>query len=150
MSINLRRNSRWLLSIVTLLLAAAVRGAGPEPLRIDTESGRHEFKVEVAKTDREKEQGLMFRESLAADAGMLFVYDKPQHVSMWMKNTLIPLDMLFIDSGRTVVRLARNTTPRSLASIPSGQIVWAVLEIRGGRAAELGIREGSRVTYPVK
>lgn len=140
----------WIAGIAALLLAAAARGAGPERLRIDNEAGSHEFQIEVAKTDRQKEKGLMFRESLAPDAGMLFIYDEPQHVSMWMKNTLIPLDMLFIDRERKVVRIARNTTPRSLASIPSGQIVWAVLELRGGRSAELGIREGSRVTYPVE
>lgn len=150
MPTNLRRKTLWIAGIATLLLAAAVQGAEQETLRIDNEAGSHEFQVEVAKTDREKEKGLMFRESVAPDAGMLFIYDEPQHVSMWMKNTLIPLDMLFIDREHKVVRIARNTTPRSLASIHSGQIVWAVLELRGGRAAELGIREGSRVTYPVE
>ncbi|MCC6202257.1 MAG: DUF192 domain-containing protein [Gammaproteobacteria bacterium] len=141
-------NGWAVLAMLCLVLPATA--AEPERLLITTDSGTHEFLVEVARTDREKEVGLMYREDLAPDAGMLFLYATPQHVSMWMKNTLIPLDMLFLDQDLKVVRLARNTTPRSLTSIPSGQVVRAVLELRGGRAAELGIREGSRITYPVK
>jgi len=89
----------------------------------------------------------MFRTRLAGDRGMIFPYDPPQQASFWMKNTLIPLDMLFIDAGGRVARLAANATPMSLDPISSGVPVSGVLELRGGRAAELGIKEGDSVTW---
>lgn len=145
-----RNGSVLLIVFVTAIsLCVGANGAELEKLLITTDNSAHEFAIEVAKTERVKQRGLMFRESLGPNNGMLFVYSVPQHVSMWMKNTLIPLDMLFIDVDRKIVRIARNTTPQSLDAIPAGQVVWAVLEIRGGRAAELGIREGCLVTYPL-
>ena len=117
------------------------------PLEIRTASGTHHFTVEVARTPDQQAQGLMFRTALAADEGMIFPFPNPRPASFWMHNTLIPLDMLFIRADGTIARLAANTTPQSDESIQSGEPVAAVLEIRGGRSAELGISEGDRVTW---
>ena len=111
-----------------------------------TSAGRvHRFEVWVADTPQRQAQGLMFVRDLAADSGMLFVHDAPREVSMWMKNTYIALDMLFIDRGGRIVRIARETTPHSLESIHSGSPVTSVLELRGGEAARRGIEVGDRV-----
>jgi uncharacterized membrane protein (UPF0127 family) len=117
------------------------------PLTIHSTNGDHRFTVEVAATPGQQQTGLMFRRSLAGDRGMIFPYDPPQDVAFWMKNTLIPLDMVFIRADGTIARIAANTVPESLEPVPSGEPVVAVLEIRGGRAAELGIREGDRVDW---
>jgi uncharacterized protein len=122
------------------------QGLPVEPLKIVTHDGKaHPFRVEVADTDATREEGLMFRKSLAADAGMLFDFKTPQEVAFWMKNTLIPLDMLFIDQRGVVVNIKANATPLSEAAIPSGAPVLGVLEIRGGRAGELGVHVGDKV-----
>jgi len=105
----------------------------------------HRFDVWVADTPKRQAQGLMFVRDLATDAGMLFVHAAPREVSMWMKNTYIPLDMLFIDGSGRIVRIAHETTPHSLESIRSGAPVTQVLEIRGGEAARRGIAVGDRV-----
>lgn len=116
---------------------------------IESSGKDHRFKVELARTDEERGQGLMFRTELADDAGMLFDFGPaPRPVSMWMKNTLIPLDMAFIAEGGRIARIAAMTTPRSLTSIPSGEDVVAVLEVRGGRLGELGVKEGDIVRHP--
>jgi len=117
------------------------------PLTIRSASGAHRFTVEVAGTPEEQANGLMHRQSLAGDRGMLFPYEPPQDVSFWMKNTLIPLDMIFIRPDGTIARIAANTVPLSLDPVPSLEPVSAVLEIAGGRAAELGIQEGDRVEW---
>lgn len=91
--------------------------------------------------------GLMFRRSLAPDRGMLFPFAEPQYAAFWMKNTLIPLDMIFIRKDGTIARIAPMTTPMSLDPVPAGEPVVAVLEIKGRRAAELGIRPGDRVNW---
>ena len=116
------------------------------PLTIHSANGAHRFSVQVAASFDEQEKGLMFRRSLPANDGMVFPYDPPQEVSFWMKNTLIPLDMIFI---RPDGRIARITTARALdlTPVPSGEPISAVLEIRGGRAAELGIRAGDAVDW---
>lgn len=90
----------------------------------------------------------MFRQSLGDDRGMLFPYEPPQQASFWMKNTLIPLDMVFVRADGTIGRIAENTVPMSLDPVPSIDPVSAVLEIRGGRAAELGLKEGDKVSWP--
>jgi hypothetical protein len=108
----------------------------------------HQFTVEVARTPEQQAQGLMHRQSLAPDRGMLFPYDPPQPASFWMKNTLIPLDMIFVRADGLIARIAARTVPHSLESVGVGEPVVAVLEIAGGRAAELGIREGDRVAWP--
>ena len=109
--------------------------------------GRHRFNVEVARTPQEQEKGLMFRKSLDPDGGMLFPMSPPRTASFWMKNTLIPLDMLFIRTDGTIAFIAANTTPYSREPVSAGMPVAAVLELRGGRAAELGIEEGDRVAW---
>jgi uncharacterized protein len=116
------------------------------PLVIRSSNGEHRFTVEIAATFEQQERGLMFRRELGPDRGMIFPYDPPQVVAFWMKNTLIPLDMLFIRGDGTIARIA-TATPLSLDTVSSGQAVAEVLEIRGGRAAELGIREGDHVEW---
>jgi uncharacterized protein len=118
------------------------------PLAIRTASGReHRFRVEVARTPREQEQGLMFRKSLDPDGGMLFPMTPPRTASFWMKNTLIPLDMIFIRTDGAIAFIAANTVPYSREPVSAGVPVAAVLELRGGRAGELGLREGDRVSW---
>ncbi len=117
-----------------------------EPLSIATGKGTFRFSVEVADTFASRERGLMFRTSLAADKGMLFDFKTPRLVAFWMKNTLIPLDMLFIGQNGQIVSIAANAAPRTLTPIPSGGAVVRVLELRGGRAAEIGAAPGDQVT----
>ena len=116
------------------------------PLTIRTATGTHMFTVQIAATPEQQEHGLMFYRSLGADQGMIFPYDPPQSVSFWMKNTLIPLDMVFIRADGTIARIA-TAKPLDETPVPAGEPVAAVLEIRGGRAAELGIREGDTVQW---
>ena len=118
------------------------------PLTIASDGRTHSFMVEVARTPEEQARGLMFRETLADDAGMIFPFPAPRPASFWMRNTLIPLDMIFIREDGTIARIAANTVAHSEESVTSGEPVIAVLELRGGRAAELGIGEGDRVSWP--
>lgn len=116
------------------------------PLRVTTAAGKiHSFTVEVAATEAQQARGLMFRTWLAPDAGMIFPMRPPRFASFWMKNTLIPLDIIFVRANGTIARIVANTQPFSLTPIESGEPVAAVLEIAGGRAEALGIREGDRV-----
>ncbi len=119
------------------------------PLTIRTDEASHAFTVEIADTAEEIRDGLMFRESLAPEAGMLFDFGEVRPASMWMKNTLIPLDMLFMDAEGQVIAIARNAVPGSLRSLGPGVPVRAVLEIPGGRAKELGITPGDTVEHPI-
>jgi uncharacterized membrane protein (UPF0127 family) len=128
-------------------LARSAAGLEQVPLTIQTRSGTRRFTVEVARTPREQATGLMNRESLAPDRGMLFPYAPAQNASFWMKNTLIPLDIIFIREDGTIARIAANTVPLSLEPIPSLEPVAAVLELAGGRAAELGIEPGDKVNW---
>jgi uncharacterized protein len=128
--------------------ATAESGLALIPLEITSGSGIRRFTVEVARTEDEQAQGLMFRERLAPDRGMLFPFPSPQPASFWMKNTLIPLDMIFIRADGTIARIADNTIPHSLESVRVEEPVIAVLELAGGRAAELGITESDRVSWP--
>ena len=123
--------------------------AGLDQVALTIRSGGkvHVFTVEVARTPEEQQRGLMFRESLAADRGMIFPYDPPQPVAFWMKNTLIPLDMIFIRADGTIANI-ETAVPLSLDSVPSAGNAAAVLEIAGGRSAELGIRAGDKVDWP--
>ena len=117
------------------------------PLTIRADGKSHLFRVEVAATPQEQARGLMFRQALAPDAGMIFPFPEPRVASFWMKNTLIPLDMVFIRADGTISRIAANTVPHSLAQVSSYEPVAAVLELAGGRAAELGIEAGDRVSW---
>jgi uncharacterized membrane protein (UPF0127 family) len=116
------------------------------PLTIRSKTGVHHFTVEVAATPDQQERGLMFRKSLAGDRGMIFPYEPAQEVAFWMKNTLIPLDIVYIRSDGTIVRIT-NAEPMDITPLPSGEPIAAVLEIGGGRAKELGIREGDIVSW---
>ena len=118
-----------------------------EPLTIHTSAGAKVFDVEIAADDREKAVGLMFRTSLADTTGMLFAYGQPQELTMWMKNTYIPLDMLFIRADGVIHRIAPMTEPLSERVVASGGPVTAVLELAGGAAARLGIKAGDRVAH---
>ena len=120
-----------------------------EPLTIAGASGRHAFQVEVARNDAERAQGLMYRRSLAPDRGMLFDFARVQPISMWMQNTYIPLDMIFIRADGSIARIADNAEPLSTRTIPSGEPVLAVLEVIGGTAARLGVKPGDRVEHPL-
>lgn len=108
---------------------------------------RHDFRVWIADTPARQTQGLMFVRDLPAGQGMLFVHREPLVASMWMKNTFIPLDMLFIDARGRIVSIAENTTPHSLDTISAGRPVTAVLELRGGEVARRAIRRGDRVLH---
>ncbi|CAA7611523.1 conserved exported hypothetical protein [Magnetospirillum sp. LM-5] len=119
------------------------------PLRVVTASGRaHAFTVELAETPDQLTQGLMFRTHMKADAGMLFNFGRPRPVSMWMKNTLIALDMVFIDQTGRVVGIHAGAVPHSEAVISSPSPVLSVLELNAGNAARLGLKAGDRVEHP--
>ncbi|HJO66820.1 MAG TPA: DUF192 domain-containing protein [Sphingomonas sanguinis] len=119
---------------------------------IATAQGQHKFQVERARTAAEQEQGLMYRTDLKPDGGMLFAPYPPEgggprEANFWMKNTPTSLDILFLRADGTIARIAENTTPFSQTPIPSGEPVAAVLELVGGRSAELGISEGDSVRW---
>ncbi len=131
-----------------MTLERSPAGLDQIPLTITSAGGQtHRFTVEVARTKEEQARGLMERQSLAPDRGMLFPYQTPQPVAFWMKNTLIPLDMIFIAPGGRILRIEANTVPLSLEPVGSGEAVEAVLELAGGRSAELGIAAGDRVEW---
>jgi uncharacterized membrane protein (UPF0127 family) len=116
------------------------------PLTIRSANGEHSFVVQVAATEEQQERGLMFVPSLRPNAGMIFPYDPPQDIAFWMKHTLIPLDIIFVRSDGTIARITRAKALDE-TQLPAGEPVALVLEIRGGRAAELGIKEGDMVTW---
>ncbi|WP_279479681.1 DUF192 domain-containing protein [Aureimonas sp. SK2] len=136
------------LAAAAAAFVATAAWAEAETATLVTASGRHPIAVEIADTPKAREIGLMHREELAADSGMLFDFHETRPVSMWMKNTLIPLDMLFIDKSGTVVRIARNAQPHSLETISSGKPVRYVLEINGGAAAGYGAKAGDKLEHP--
>jgi uncharacterized membrane protein (UPF0127 family) len=121
---------------------------GHGELDIQSASSRHHFTIELATAMEQQVQGLMFRRTLAPDAGMLFLYTEDHDIQMWMKNTLIPLDMIFIRGDGTILSIAERTVPQSLATIGSQGAARAVLEVNGGTAARLGIKPGDRVLFP--
>ena len=148
---------RALLAALALSLALPLAGCGGDagvaertanvPLTVAMAGQQHQFRVEVARTPEEQAQGLMLRTALPADGGMLFPFEKPRIASFWMKNTLIPLDMIFVRADGSIDRIAENTIPQSLEPVVSGGEVAAVLELAGGTAARLGIDETAKVTW---
>lgn len=133
-----------------VLLAGAVYAQALETLAIATQGGQKQsFRVEVARNDADRAQGLMYRRSMPADQGMLFDFGRVEPVSMWMQNTYLSLDMLFIRPDGTIARIAADTEPLSIRTIPSGEPVLAVLELNAGMAAKLGIKPGDRVEHPI-
>jgi uncharacterized membrane protein (UPF0127 family) len=148
----LRRLLLVAVPILALALSAIAAEApadfGQGRVAIDTASGRHLLSVEVATTPAQRGYGLMFRKELPPDSGMLFLYPKEGEISMWMKNTFIALDMLFIDKSGAIVHIAEGAVPQSLDIIPSEAPAKAVLEVPAGTAQRLSIKEGDRVIYP--
>lgn len=132
------------------VLGSSMAQAKTIPLTITSANGTHKFNVEVARTETEQERGLMFRESLPADGGMIFPMKPPRIASFWMKNTVIPLDMIFIRADGTIARIAADTVPYSLEPVDSGEPVAAVLELAGGKSAALGIAEDDKVVWTGK
>jgi uncharacterized membrane protein (UPF0127 family) len=130
---------------LALVISLGAAAASAEPLVIHSGGSAYKFEVEVVSTPADRERGLMFRKSMAANAGMLFLYPDEGSVSFWMKNTLIPLDMLFLKADGSIAHIAHNAVPHDETPIDSGAAVKAVLEVNGGTAAALGIKEGDRV-----
>jgi len=118
-------------------------------VEIASKGGVHVFTVEIADTEAAREKGLMYRKSLPPGQGMLFDFHSDRPVRFWMKNTYIPLDMIFIRSDGRILNIAENTTPMSENEVPSAGPVQAVLEVRGGTARKLGIAPGDRVANPI-
>ena len=133
-----------------MVLAGPVAAAcAPNELDLRWQGGSARFSVEVADTEALREKGLMDRPKLAGSAGMLFVYASPEHAFYWMKNTLIPLDMVFADQAGRVTRVASNAVPGDLTPIDGGAGVAYVLEINGGLAARIGIAPGAELRSDV-
>lgn len=128
---------------------ASAAEARLETVEVVTSRGRARFQVEIAATQAEQARGLMFRKSLAPDRGMLFTYKRPQPAAYWMKNTLIPLDIIYIQPDGRILSIVRNARPHDETPLPSGGLVLGVLEIAGGRAAQLGILPGDRVLHRI-
>ena len=142
-------------SIVVMLtcIGAAIGSAASDSssdstLVVATRNAQHRFTIELARTPAEMERGLMFRDRLAPDHGMLFLYEGDRAVSFWMKNTLIPLDLIFADASGRIVQIAERAVPMSTALISSDGPVRAVLEVNGGTADRLDIAVGDRLVHP--
>ena len=134
--------------VLVALVGVMARGAESDSLEIVTSTGRHVFQIEVANNDASRERGLMDRRYMAADHGMLFEFDHEAPVAFWMKNTYIPLDMIFIAPSGVVTHIAANAEPLSERIIPSGGPCVAVLELNGGAAASIGLKVGDKVHHP--
>lgn len=155
----MRINSGWLRRVLSAaaILAGLVSGAqaqqamvlpvDPAPLVADTGTEKKSFKVEIADDETERSRGLMFRENMAPDHGMLFVYSEQQQVAFWMKNTILPLDLVFIDASGKVVGVKQGT-PYSEAPISPGVPARFVLELNAGTAARIGLDDGDTVHHP--
>ncbi|MCK1734737.1 DUF192 domain-containing protein [Bradyrhizobium sp. 138] len=142
----------WLAAILVIAGCAVSAPAGAasfQPLEIVTKNGVQVFSVEMATTAEEKETGLMYRKELADGKGMLFDFNPEQEISMWMKNTYVSLDMIFIRADGRILRIAENTEPMSTKIISSRGPARAVLEVVAGTAQKYGIRPGDRVGHPL-
>ena len=142
-------------ALVLIALAVSAGGQGAradaalEPVEIETAAGPIVFNSEIMRTEAERERGLMLRPYLPELRGMLFDFGEVRSVQMWMKDTLIPLDMIFIRADGTIARVTTNAEPYSTRVLPSGEPVRAVLEINAGLAAKYGIKSGAHVTHPL-
>ena len=150
--------TRRVLFVLPVLLAIVLLGRAGDAqsqanagavVTVISANGKHRFNVELAETPVQQEQGLMFRRELAPDAGMLFDFKHPTMATMWMRNTLIPLDMLFVDAQGRIVNIHERAVPQSDAIIAAAAPVRAVIELNGGTAARLGIKPGDRVLFPI-
>jgi uncharacterized membrane protein (UPF0127 family) len=138
-----------LLSSVVAVCVGAARAAEVQSLQIIGRIGVHPFTVELAVTPEEKAKGLMFRRELPEGRGMLFDFRTEQEITMWMQNTYISLDMIFIRADGRILRIAENTEPLSTRIVPSGGPARAVLEVIAGTARKLGLATGDRVIHPM-
>ncbi len=146
----MKRIAAFALAAALFVSPAAVAQLETGPLTIDAaDGGAHAFTVELANDPDEIRTGMMNRPSMAPDAGMIFDFGQPREAAMWMKNTLIPLDMLFMGPDGKVLAIARNAVPGSLRTISPGVPVKAVLELNAGRSAELGIEPGDIVHHEI-
>lgn len=132
-----------------LAQAASAQAQQIEPLTVVTQGGEHTFQVEVARTDEQRARGLMFRRFMPADRGMLFDFKTEQPVMMWMRNTYIPLDMIFLTRDGRVINVAENTEPLSERTIASAAPAFAVLEVNAGVARRIGLKPGDRILHPL-
>ena len=142
---------RHFLVIAVLLAAApawALENFSTSELTIETAAGPKKFSIELALSEAQMEQGLMFRRSMPADAGMLFDFKQPTPVSMWMKNTIIPLDMLFLDPSGKIIDIHERAVPYSTDIIAGRVPARYVIELNGGTVERLGIKIGDQVTSP--
>jgi len=144
----LRRHLLLLVLLVATVPAWALETFGTSELTVQTASGPQKFSIELALTDAQMEQGLMYRRSMPANAGMLFDFKTPTNVTMWMKNTVIPLDMLFLDPKGKVIDIHERAVPFSTDIIASKMPARYVIELNGGTVARLGIKTGDQVTSP--
>lgn len=148
--LRLARSAPTLFGAALCVLAAFVAiAAEGTRLVATTQSGMHEFTVEMAVTPAERGRGLMFRQSLPADAGMLFDFGVDDEANMWMQNTYIPLDMVFIQADGRVHRVAKDTTPFSTEIVSSKGPVRAVLELNAGTAERIGLKRGDLIVHPM-
>ena len=151
----MRRCLLVLLAALSVLIVPCAGDAGRlaaaelQPLEIASKNGVHVFAVEMASTPEEQAKGLMFRRQLPEGQGMLFDFHKEQPTSFWMKNTYIPLDMIFIRADGRILRIAENTEPLSTRIISSGGLAKGVLEVIAGTAKKYGIQPGDRVAHPL-
>jgi hypothetical protein len=144
---NFRRILLALCCAVALVAPAFADTLEKRGLTITTSAGPQHFTVELARTPEQRQRGLMYRQDLAADAGMLFIYASDGEIDMWMANTLLPLDMIFFAADGHITKVAERTVPLSEATIGSDGPARGVLEVNGGTASRLGIRVGDRLTY---
>lgn len=133
---------------MSVLASPIVLAFDKKPLTINNATGHHTLTLEVAISKEEQATGLMFRRSLGPDEGMIFIYPEDQEITMWMKNTYVPLDMIFLRRNGTVLRIERNTEPLSERVIASGGQARAVIELRAGSANRLGIEVGDKIDFP--
>jgi uncharacterized protein len=141
---------RYLFATLFILIVGPVSAACQvESVQLRGEWGETHFSVEIADTPETRSRGLMFRDAMPRGDGMLFVHEEPRHVSFWMKNTLIPLDMLFVDRTGTITRIHHQAIPGNLTAIDGGDHVFAVLEINGGLAKRYGISVGSQMQHDI-
>jgi uncharacterized membrane protein (UPF0127 family) len=137
----------FLAALMLVVQGAAAQTMPKRDLVIGSSGGPRHFTVEVATTDDQRQRGLMFRQEMAPDAGMLFLYASDREITMWMENTVLPLDMIFFAADGKIIRIAERTVPFSTTVIYSGGPARGVVEVNGGTAERLGIRVGDKVDY---